>query len=132
MTNRATAAFGITAWEETAYHESAGGPKLSRVTVRKTFRGGVEAESTAELLTCRAADGAAGHVASERVVGRVGDRSGSFVVQHGGVHNGATPASQFGHVVPGSGTGELRGLTGDAALRHDEHGATFTLDYDVE
>ena len=130
MTARATATFEITAWEETAYDEPADGPKLSRITVRKTFRGEIEAESTAELLTCQPIDGAAGYVASERIVGRVGDRSGSFVVQHGGVHDGATSARPFGHVVPGSGTGELRGLTGEAAFRHDEHGATFTLDYD--
>ncbi len=38
----------------------------------------------------------------------------------------------FGYVVPGSGTGELQGLRGHCTFHHDENGATFTLDYDVE
>lgn len=35
---RAIATFEITAWDETAYDETADGPKLSRATVRKIFR----------------------------------------------------------------------------------------------
>ena len=131
MNTRATAEFAITGWDETPYDEPAEGPKLTRATVRKTFRGEVEGESTAELLACQADDGSAGYVASERVVGRVGDRSGSFVLQHGGIRGGEAPRA-LGHVVPGSGTGELRGLRGEASFRHDERGATFTLDYDVD
>jgi hypothetical protein len=131
MNNRATATFEITGWEETAYDEPVGGPKLSRVTVTKTFQGGVAATSKAELLMCGAADGSAGYIAQERIEGRLGDRSGSFVIHHGGIRGGGAP-KVFGHVVPGSGTGELRGLRGEVEYRHDEQGATFTLDYDFE
>src|SRR5688500_13708003 len=130
MTTRATATFEITGWDETAYDEPADGPKLSRATVTKRFRGGVEGESVAELLLCQAADGSAGYLGSERVTGRVGDRAGSFVLQHGGTVAG-DEQRPFGHVVPGSGTGELRGLRGEARFHHDEHGATLTLDYDL-
>ncbi len=79
---------------------------------------------------CRADDGAAGYVAMERVTGRIGDRSGSFVVQHAATRDSASSAT-FGTVVPGWGTGDLRGLRGEASYRHDEQGATFTLDYDL-
>ena len=131
MTNRATATFEITGWDEAPYGEPAEGPKLVRATVRKRFTGEVEGESTAELLMCQAEDGSAGYVAMERVVGRVGTRSGSFVVQHGATRDSAYAAT-FGTVVPGSGTGDLRSLRGEAAYRHDEQGATFTLDYDLD
>lgn len=131
MDKRATATFEITGWEETAFDEPSEGPKLLRATVRKTFRGEVSGESTAELLMCQAADGSAGYVAMERVVGRVGDRSGGFVIQHGATRDTATSAT-FGSVVPGSGTDDLRGIRGEATYRHDEHGATFTLDYAIE
>ena len=128
---RATSTFEITAWEETAYDEPTEGPKLSRATVRKIFRGEIVGESTAELLLCQADDSSAGYVALERIVGRVGDRSGSFIVQHSAVRgDGVAKATWF--VVPGSGTGDLRGLRGEAEYRHDEHEATFTLDYDFE
>ena len=127
MSTRATGTFEITGWEETAYDETVDGPKLSRATVRKTFRGDVEAESTAELLMCRA-EGGSGYVASERIVGRIGEWMGSFVVQHGAT--GGDETKTFGAVVPGSGTGELRGLRGRVAYHHDEHGAILAFDCD--
>lgn len=128
---RATSTFEITAWEETAYDEPAEGPKLSRATVRKIFRGEIVGESTAELLLSKADDGSAGYVALERIVGRVGDRSGSFIVQHSAVRGGGVAKATW-FVVPGSGTGDLRGLRGEAEYRHGEHEATFTLDYTFE
>lgn len=129
MTTHATATFEVTSWEDQVYDDPSEGPKLGRATVGKTLRGDVEATSTAELLTCQAADGSAGYVASERVTGRIGDRAGTFVVQHGGTAVAGTPDHNFGHVVPGSGTGQLTGLRGTCEYRHDETGATFTLDY---
>jgi uncharacterized protein DUF3224 len=132
MSTRTTSAFEVTAWEETAYDEPSEGPKLLRILVGKTFRGEVVGESTAELLASQAEDGSAGYVASERFVGRVGELSGSFVVQHGATSGGATPRT-FGHVVPGSGTGELRGLRGEARFEVDlDGGHSFTLVYDFE
>jgi hypothetical protein len=71
----ASATFEITGWDETTYAEAADGPKLSRATVRKIFRGDLVGESTAELLMSRAADDAAGYVALERITGSVGGRA---------------------------------------------------------
>ena len=131
MSTRATASFEITAWEQTNYDEPAEGPKFSRATVRKTFRGDIEGESTAELLLCQVNDESAGYVAMERIVGRIGERVGSFVIQHCATRGGARPQALW-LVLPGSGAGELRELRGEAEYRHDEHGATFVLDYDFE
>jgi hypothetical protein len=125
----ATATFAISGWDESVYDEPAEGPKLARVVVRKTFSGDLEAESVAELLTCVASDGGAGYLASERITGRLGERAGTFVVQHGGIQDG-TVATPFGHVVPGSGTGDLTGLRGVAEYQHDEQGAIFRLRYE--
>ncbi len=113
------------------YDEPGEGPKLSRANVTKTFQGEVAGTSTAELLMCQATNGSAGYIAQECVEGRVGDRSGSFVIQHGGIRT-AGGQKVFGHVGPGSGTGELHGLRGEVEYRHDEQGAAFTLDYDFE
>ena len=72
----------------------------------------------------------AGYVVCERVVGRLGNRSGSFVLQHGGLIGPGLPPHTFGHVVPGSGTGELAGLTGEVKIDRAEDGThTLTLDY---
>ena len=127
----ARSTFENPSWEEDEFHglSQEGGPRLVRAVVRRVFRGDVEGEGFAELLMSQAADGGAAYVAMERVTGCIGDRKGSFVLQHGAVMDGGEPRN-FGHVAPGSGTGDLAGLTGQASFRHDADGALFTLDYD--
>lgn len=125
-----TAAFEVTGWEQVAVDEPAEGLPRSRATVTKTFTSGIEGTSSAEVLVC----GEAAYTAQERITGRIGERAGTFVVQHGAVTGDAAdgegrPVSR-GAVVPGSGTGELAGITGTVAYRHDETGAVFTLDYE--
>ncbi|MFN8533413.1 MAG: DUF3224 domain-containing protein [Dehalococcoidia bacterium] len=127
---RATATFEITGWDQTVYDEPPDGPPLARATVYKTFSGDIVGTSTAEVLLCQADDGR-GYLASERVVGRIGDRAGAFVIQHGGIQDRAT-SDAFGSIVPGSATGDLRGLRGTASYVHDEHGASLTLDYEID
>jgi hypothetical protein len=65
----ARADFEVVGWDQIGYDDDR---KLARATVRKTFKGGLEGESVAELP-----------------------------------------------------------LTGEARFSHDEHGAVFTLDYDL-
>lgn len=120
-----TASFEITGWDETPFEPREGGAAMASATVRKQFSGRLEATSVAQLLTAGGEDGR-GYVASERVEGTLDGRRGSFVLQHGGVGD-ATEQHAFGHVVPGTGTGELAGLRGSAAYAHDEDGARVTL-----
>lgn len=78
------------------------------------------------------ADGSACFIGLERVVGRVGERSGSFVLQHNGTFEGGTAKATW-FVVPGSGTENLQGLRGEGgfASGHAQQ-YTITLDYDFE
>jgi len=119
-----TATFEITGWEETVYDEREDGPPLARATVRKRFSGPLEGTSVAEVLLA----GQAGYLASERVEGMLEGRHGTFVLQHGGIAD-ETGQHAFGQIVPGSGTGALRGLRGEAAFAHDDSGARLTLRY---
>jgi hypothetical protein len=41
----------------------------------------------------------------------------------------ASATTPSGHIVPGSGTGELAGLSGEAVYAHDDAGARLTLSY---
>ena len=148
MGTLATGTFEIKRWEETPYAEGDGGPKLSRASMVNAFRGEIEGQSALEYLLVYRDDGGASYVGMERVVGRVGDRSGSFVLQVDGTFAGETAKGTW-RVVPGAGTGELRGLRGEGAfVAH--HGpaaiewagrvweptpmrqAAMVLDYDVE
>lgn len=136
MTMRAISSFDVIGWDQTPYEDQVEGPSLSRATVRKKFQGDLSGESTAELLMCQAdlsdLSAGAGYVASERVVARLGDRTGTFVLQHWGLSGGGGPQRTSGHVVPGSGTGDLTGLSGDVEISVDADGAhTLILEYDI-
>ncbi|HEY3560018.1 MAG TPA: DUF3224 domain-containing protein [Kribbella sp.] len=113
-TENTTAAieFDIDSWDEVAYDEPSEGPKLTRVTITKTYRGALEGKGVTEVLTAQGSAGA-GYVASERISGTLDGRAGTFVIQHGGLAQG-TEQSTFGSIVPGSGTGALTGLSGHA------------------
>ncbi len=132
MGTRATGTFEIEAWDEKPYDEREGA-KLTRTRVSKTFRGDVEGESTAELLMAYAAgEGSAAYAGFERVIGRVHGRSGSFLLHHSATMQRGEGAASLS-VVPDSGTGELRGLRGEARIGVEpEGGHSFALDYDFE
>jgi len=136
MTTHATGTFEFKSWDEKPYSEVEGGPKLTRASVTNSFHGDVEGDSTLEYLMVYT-EGAGSFIGYERLVGRVGARSGSFVLQHKGTFEGAaegpTVRSTWS-VVPGSGTGDLRGLRGEGGYvaAHGQQQTPFTLDYDVE
>jgi hypothetical protein len=123
------APFEITGWDEDPYLRPDVGPKLSRVTVRKHFTGPLHGDSVAELLTVQG-DRGQSYVGSERVEASLEGRSGTFVIQHGAAM-GPGESRSFGHVVPGSGTGDLAGLRGDASFEHDDAGARLLLSYEL-
>ena len=79
---------------------------------------------------CGRADGVGGYIAQERIDGTIGGRAGSFVLHHGGTRSGGAE-TRFGYIVPGSGTGELSGISGKIEYHQDAHGATLTVDYDL-
>ena len=131
MGTRVVVPFDITGWEPSEIPSPEGGPKLGRAMIRKAFRGDLEGTSETEMLSCQGENGGAGYLAQEVVTGTLAGRGGTFVMQHGGIAS-AGGQRAFGSIVPGSGTGELRGLTGSVEYRHDESGATVTIDYGFE
>jgi hypothetical protein len=68
------------------------------------------------------------YVAFERLAVAVQGRKGTFVL-----HHTASEAGMSLRVLPGSGTGELTGISGTAEIIQDEAGThTFKLDYDLD
>jgi hypothetical protein len=132
MKRRATAIFAIKGWDEKPYNEAVGLPKLTRASVTKTFRGDLEGESQVEYLMVYRADGTASFVGLERVVGRLGGRPGTFVLQRTGSFDGSLAKESYS-VVPGSGTAELAGLRGEGSSGAG-HGKenSMTLEYDLD
>jgi hypothetical protein len=89
---------------------------LGRMSIDKQFQGDLEAASRGEMLMVQSSvKGSAGYVAIERVTGRLGGRSGSFLLQHNGVMERGTGRLTIA-VLPDSGTEELTGLTGSMSI----------------
>ena len=107
----ATATFVLKHWDEKPYDEADGVPKLTRASVLYAFDGELVGEGRLEYLMVYLPDASALFVGYQRFVGRVGNREGTFIFQHGG-RFAAGVASDTWKVMPGSGTGELTGITG--------------------
>jgi Protein of unknown function (DUF3224) len=125
----ATGRIDVKAYEPRPYDEVDDGPNLVEIHVSETFSGDIEGEGVVRFLQAVRQDGSASFVGIERVTGRVGGRSGSFLLQDTGTLEGNTVEGDW-FVVPGSGTGELRGLRGDGRFSAElgQH-ASITLDY---
>lgn len=109
------------------------GVELTHSAFEKTFTGDLEATSITEMLATRSPTGGAGYVAMERVVGRLNERVGTFVLLHLGTIDGT--GEPVGHwvIVPGSGTGELSGVSGHAHIGADADGThRLQLHYEID
>lgn len=124
----------IEAWDEKPYLQIDDQRKMTQASVRLKYSGDWEGESTSETLMCYAADDAVSYAGFEHFVGRIGERSGSFVIQSTGTYDG-TEARSEGQVVPGSGTGDFAGIHGrhtSVSTHGDYPNKPFTFDFDID
>ena len=132
MKTVANCRFRIRSWDEQPYSEGEDVPKLTRAAVMRTFTGDIEGEGHVEYLMMYRGDGSAAFVGLERIVGRLSGKAGSFVLQRTGAYENGVATETYA-VIPGSATGELRGLRGGgtSAVGHGtEH--PLTLEYELD
>ena len=115
----AKATFQIKGWDEKTWDGKVArdikGAKTTRATVKTVYKGDIEGEGQREYLMIYREDETGNAIGLEQIVGRVGGRSGSFVIQSSGTFVGhSTKGTWF--IVPGSGTDELKGLTGNGEM----------------
>ena len=132
MKKSANARFAIKRWDEKSYSEGPDLPKLTRASVTKTFTGDLEGEAQVEYLMMYRSDGSASFVGLERFVGRIAGKNGTFVLQRTGVFESGQAKESYS-VIPGSATGDLRGLRGDgsSAVGHGTE-YPFVLNYELD
>ena len=101
---------------------------IGRFSLDKHFHGDLEAASQGEMLSGgNPAKGSGGYVAIERVSGTLHGASGTFLLMHNGtMQNGGYTMSVA--VVPGSGTGQLSGISGtlQIIIKDGKHSYDFT------
>ena len=104
-------------------------PELSRFSINKQIHGDLEGASKGEMFSGGdPKQGAAGYVAIEVVTGTLQNKKGSFALQHIATmdQNGRQMSV---NIVPGSGTGELKGISGSFQIHIDNGTHSYDLSY---
>ena len=95
----------------------------------KRFHGTLDASSVVHMLAVGTdVPGSAAYVAIERLSGTLDGRTGTFFLQHNGIMDRGV-ASLSLSIVPDSGTGDLRGISGRMGIDIREGRHFYTLDY---
>jgi Protein of unknown function (DUF3224) len=102
---------------------------LSRYSIDKQIHGDLEATTKGEMFSGGdPKQGTAGYVAIELVTGTLNGKHGSFALQHSATMDQNGPRMQV-IVVPGSGTGELKGIAGAFTIRIESGQHFYDFDY---
>ena len=112
------------------------GIEFGLLLIAKTFTGAIDGTSTVEMLFTRTpregSFAGAGYVALERITGTVDGRRGSFALLH--ISTIDEQGTSWGRwiISPGSGTGELAGISGSGRIDIADDGAhSLQLDYEL-
>jgi hypothetical protein len=113
--------------------DSSGEALLNRMTLDKQYHGDLDATGMGQMLTAGTEiKGSGAYVAIEKVSGTLEGKKGTFILQHAGTMTREVPQLAI-VVVPDSGTGELRGISGEMKIKFAEGGKHFyELDYTLE
>jgi Protein of unknown function (DUF3224) len=102
---------------------------VMRMSIDKQFHGDLEATSIGQMMAGgNEANGARVYVALETVTGTLAGKSGSFILAHRGTMT-ATGQELSVIIVPDSGTGELKGISGTLDIQITDGKHFYTMDY---
>jgi hypothetical protein len=102
---------------------------LARFSLDKQVHGDLEGTSKGEMISGGdPKQGVAGYVAMEVFTGTLAGKHGSFALQHSATMNGSDRKMDI-QVVPGSGTGELKGIAGTFTITFPNGGHAYDFEY---
>jgi hypothetical protein len=131
VTHHVSGSFDVKIEPQTPDNGPARESGLGRMSLDKQFHGDLEAASKGEMLSFMNREaGSGGYVALERVTGTLGGHSGSFVLEHTATMDHGAPELNI-VVVPGSGTGELAGISGTMKIRIESGKHFYDFDYTI-
>lgn len=133
MTEHASGPFDVKLAPQKPDSDVSQAANLGRMSIDKQFHGDLEATSKGEMIATQTeVKGSAGYVAMERVTGTLKGRKGSFVLQHSATMTRGVPNLSI-IVVPDSGTGELKGISGKMNIIIAPDGKhSYEFDYSIE
>jgi hypothetical protein len=129
MTRHATGTFDVSI-TPVQPAEGASPDAPGRMILAKTFRGGLSGTGEGEMLATMGPGQSGAYAALERVRGALDGRTGTFALIHRGIMDKGAQELLI-TVVPGSGTGELTGLTGVFHLTIEDGEHRYDLEYSL-
>jgi len=132
MSDATAGTFTMVNWEESYYTPEGTWPRLSTVESANTFTGVVEAETILRYTMIYLTETRGVFTGLQTFTGTVAGRRGSFTVQEQGAWEDTTVTSEF-TVIPGSGTGDLAGISGTGEYRavQGQDAYPYTFDFDL-
>lgn len=127
-----TNTFTVQNWNERVVSGDENGPRFAHAHLTCAYTGVIEGTSRCDYLLYYGAEGYPGDGQTapglERIEGSVDGRKGSFVIRHEVAYSAQGVRGSF-TVIPGSGTGELAGLTGSGTISGTGGTMNYTFDY---
>lgn len=111
----ASGKFTVTGGGEQTVREAPGEVKLARVSGSQRFVGSIEGVGSVEWVFGYRPDRSAVFAGFQRIEGSIDGRSGSLILESTGNHDGKASNGRW-RIIPGSGTGELAGITGEGTF----------------
>jgi len=128
---KTTGSFTVTGGDEQTIRSVEGEFRLTRVQGSQRFEGGIVGEGAVEWVMAYAPDRSARFLGFQRVDGSLGGRTGSFLMESTGFHDGRSSVGSW-RVVPGSGTAGLAGISGHGSFEAPGGPvASYELEYDL-
>jgi hypothetical protein len=115
-----------------AAEDNIGDPTIGRLALDKTWLGDIAGTSKGQMLGSQSETekGSGGYVAMERFTGTVQGKKGSFSLQHHGTMGGGKFEINVS-VVPGTGAGDLAGISGTLKIIIDGSKHLYELEYSL-
>ena len=134
---KAKSKYTVQKWEERTAQQVSAETKTTKASVEYAFTGDLEGNGIVEyLMFYKKFDEKDPHKATADYVGlivfqgRVGGKTGSFVLEDVGVFENGTASSRL-RILSGSGTGELKQIQGTGNYRANQDGFFLELEYQL-
>ncbi len=134
---KASATFSPTKWDEQPYSDMASPMRMTRASVQFTFKGQFEGIGHTEyVMFYKKYDeedphaATANYVGLTRYEGKLNGKTGGFVTEDRGTFEEGA-ANTVSTILQGSGTQELKGISGNARVTATQKTAEFLLEYNL-
>ena len=101
-----------------------------RMLINKSYMGKLEGAGTGQMISKRLENGTAAYFAIEEFSGQLDDMSGGFTLLHRGFMNAESQSLDI-TVLKGSGSGELKEISGTMNIIQEEGEHFYELEYEL-